>query len=93
MVALDAGAPGVQGCIELGASQARHVRILENDYWSTFAPRPQEEVLDALRTLHGVARPAEDWRTPHEREESADVRADYELDRFARSVSYIEEAL
>ena len=95
MVALfNAGAPGVQGCIELGASQARHVRILESDYWSTYAPRRQEEVLDALRTLHGVARPAnEDWRTPHEREESADVRADYELDQFARSVSYIEEAL
>lgn len=95
MVALfDAGAPDVQGCIELGASQARHVRILENDYWSTYAPRPQEEVLDALRTLHRVARPAdEDWRTPHEREESADARTDYELDQFIRSVSYINESL
>ena len=95
MVALfDAGAPGVQGCIELGASQARHVRILENDYWSTYAPRPQEEVLDALRTLHGAARPAsEDWRTPHEHEESADARSDYELDQFTRSVSFIKGTL
>lgn len=95
MVALfDAGAPGVQGCIELGASQARHVRILENDYWSTYAPRPQEEVLDALRTLHGAARPAdEDWRTPHEHEENADARTDYELDQFTRSVSFIKETL
>ena len=95
MVALfDAGAPGVQGCIELGASQARHVRILENDYWSTYAPRPQEEVLDALRTLHGSARPAgEDWRTPHEHEENADARTDYELDQFTRSVSFIKETL
>ena len=95
MVALfNAGAPGVQGCIELGASQARHVRILENDYWSTYAPRPQEEVLDALRTLHGAARPAEeDWRTPHEREESANARTDYELDQFTRSVSFIKETL
>ena len=95
MVALfDAGAPGIQGCIELGASQARHVRILENDYWSTYAPRPQEEVLNALRTLHGAARPAgEDWRTPHEHEESADARTDYELDQFTRSVSFIKETL
>ena len=95
MVALfDAGAPGVQGCIELGASQARHVRILENDYWSTYAPRPQEEVLDALRTLHGAARPAdEDWRTPHEHEENANARTDYELDQFTRSVSFIKETL
>lgn len=95
MVALfDAGAPNVQGCIELGASQARHIRILENDYWATYAPRPQDEVLNAIRTLHGAARPAdEDWRTPHEREESADARADYELDQFARSVTYIKENL
>ncbi len=95
MVALfDAGAPDVQGCIELGASQARHIRILENDYWATYAPRPQDEVLNAIRTLHGAARPAdEDWRTPHEREESADARADYELDQFARSVTYIKENL
>ena len=95
MVALfDAGAPDVQGCIELGASQARHIRILENDYWATYAPRPQDEVLNAIRTLHRAAQPAdEDWRTPHEREESADARADYELDQFARSVTYIKENL
>ncbi len=95
MVALfERGAPGVQGCIELGAAQARHVRILQNDYWSTYPVRPQEEVLNAIRILHQVARPAdEDWRTPHEREESADARADYELEQFARSVHYINKNL
>ncbi|MFT5085996.1 MAG: sugar phosphate isomerase/epimerase [Candidatus Latescibacterota bacterium] len=95
MVALfEKGAPDVQGCIELGAAQARHVRILENDYWSTFAARPQDEVLNAIRTLHQAARPAnEDWRTPHEREESADARADYELEQFARTIHYIKENL
>ncbi len=30
-------APGeLQGCIELGASTARHIRILEPEYWETF---------------------------------------------------------
>ncbi len=95
MVALfDEGAPSVQGCIELGAAQARHVRILENDYWSTFASRPQDETLNAIRTLHQASHPKdEDWRTPHELKESADVRADYELDQFARSITYIKEKL
>ena len=95
MVALfTEGAPTVQGCIELGASQARHVRILENDYWSTYPARAQEEIINAIRTLHQVARPRdEDWRTPHEREESADARADYELEQFARTVRFLQENL
>lgn len=92
MVALfDAEAPGIEGCIELGASSARHVRILEADYWETYPPRPLVEAIDAIRTLHQAARPAEeDWRTPHERGEDARARAAYELDQFDRSVAYVK---
>jgi len=95
MVALfDQGAPSVQGCIELGASTARHVRILEEDYWSTYPPRPLEEAISAIRTLHQATRPPEeDWRTPHEREESAAARVAYELDQLERSVAYVKEHL
>ena len=90
----DSGAPGVQGCIELGSSSARHVRILEEDYWSTYPPRPLAEVINAIRTLHQAARPPEeDWRTPHEREESARERVAYELIQFERSVAYVKEHL
>jgi 3-oxoisoapionate decarboxylase len=89
-----AGAPDVQGCIELGASQARHVRILERDYWSTYPDRPLSETIDAIRTLHQAARPPEeDWRTPHEREESMQARATYEMEQFERSVAYIGKNL
>ena len=92
IAAFDAGAPQVQGCIELGASVARHIRILEEDYWSTFAPRPLPETINALRMLHQAARPPEeDWRTPHERGESAETRAAYEMAQLEASVAFLRE--
>jgi len=86
----DAGAPGVVGCIELGAVTARHIRILEPDWWATYDPRPFPETLAALRTLHGAARPAgAEWRTPHERGEPPEACAAYELAQFDASVEYL----
>jgi len=83
-------APGVEACIELGATSARHVRILETDYWSTYGPRPLDRVIDALRALHGAARPAgEPWRTPHELDEPPRARTAYELDQLDASVAYL----
>ena len=92
-------APGeLQGCIELGATAARHVRILEPDYWETyrlgepFAERSFDGALDAIRQLQGAARPAsEEWRTPHERDESAAACSAYELQQFAASVIHLKE--
>jgi sugar phosphate isomerase/epimerase len=90
--AFDQGAPLVQGCIELGASAARHIRILEEDYWATYPPRPLAEVVNAIRVLHQADRPPEeDWRTPHERGESALARAQYELAQLEASVAYLKE--
>ncbi|MEW6751599.1 MAG: sugar phosphate isomerase/epimerase [Candidatus Latescibacterota bacterium] len=91
MLALfDRGAPSVQGCIELGASTARHVRILEEDYWAAYPPRPLGEVINALRALQNAARPAaEEWRTPHEQGADAATCALYELRELAASVEYL----
>lgn len=86
----DAGAPGVTGCIELGAATARHVRILERDWWETYDPRPRDDLLDALRVLHAASQPpGADWRTPHERDEPAEVCAAYELAQLDASVEYL----
>ena len=88
----DEGAPQALRCIELGASTARHIRLLEDDYWSTYDPRPLEETLAALRILHRAARPAEEeWTTPHERGEDPATCATYELDQFADSVAYLRK--
>jgi sugar phosphate isomerase/epimerase len=86
----DAGAPHVVGCIELGATTARHVRILERDWWETYDPRPWNDMLDALRALHSASQPpGADWRTPHEREEPPEVCAAYELAHIDASVDYL----
>ncbi|MSR82299.1 MAG: sugar phosphate isomerase/epimerase [Candidatus Latescibacteria bacterium] len=92
IAAFDAGAPQVQGCVELGASVARHIRILEEDYWATYPPRPLAEAVNALRVLHQAARSSEeDWRTPHERGESAQSRAAYELAQLDASAAYLRQ--
>jgi sugar phosphate isomerase/epimerase len=86
----DAGAPGVLGCIELGATSARHVRLLDDDWWATFEPRPWESNLAAIRTLHGAQKdPGVDWRTPHERGEPLAAIANYELAQLEASVDYL----
>ena len=85
----DREVPHIQGCIELGASAARHIRLLEEDWWATFPERPLHETINAIRTLHQAAGDPDDWQTPHERGESADVRVAYELEQFERSVAYV----
>ena len=86
----DREAPEVQGCIELGASVARHIRLLTEEWWATFPERPLPETINAIRTLHQAAQAPDDWQTPHEREESAQARIDYELEQFQQSVTYIK---
>jgi sugar phosphate isomerase/epimerase len=87
---VDAGAPGVIGCIELGATTARHIRLLEDGWWSTFDPRPWTESLAAIRVLHAGEQPRGlDWRTPHERDEPPEAAVAYELDEFEASVAYL----
>jgi sugar phosphate isomerase/epimerase len=86
----DAGAAGTLGCIELGASTARHVRLLEETWWATFEPRPLGEMLDALRTLHRASQPAGlEWRTPSEQSLPPAEIAAYEMEQFDASVEYL----
>lgn len=87
----DQHAPHVHGCIELGASVARHIRLLEEDYWSTYDERPLEETLATLRTLQHAAQPQTvDWRTPHEHNASPATCAAYENEQFNASVAYLK---
>lgn len=88
---LAAEAPHATIAIELGALQARHVRLLEDDFWPGYPPRRVEEVLPVLRLRESAARPAdEDWRTPWERGEPAEALAAYEIDQFRHSVAYLQ---
>ena len=89
----DREVPHVEGCIELGASVARHIRLLEEDWWETFPHRPLPEAIRAIRTLHQAAGDPEDWRTPHERGESPEARVEYEMAQLEASVAYLQGLL
>lgn len=92
MIALfDAEAPQVHGCIELGATQARHIRLFEPDWWSTYPARPfVPDAIDAIGDLHRANQPDVDWRTPHECDADAATRAQYEMTQFDASVAYLK---
>jgi 3-oxoisoapionate decarboxylase len=87
-----AEAPAATCSIELGATQARHIRLLEDDYWEHFAPRPIPRLLPALRLLqqHGLPE-TDEWRTPHEQGAPDAERAVYEHSEFERSVAYLAD--
>lgn len=77
--------------IELGARQARHVELLEDDWWTDYPPRRPQDALAALRVVFAQGRPAgEEWRLPHELGASADALHQYELDELAASVAYLQ---
>ncbi len=87
---LFADQPELRMGIELGARQARHVELLENDWWTDYPPRRIADLLDALRTIAPrVRRADEDYRIPHERGASAEALRAYEIAEFERSVAYL----
>ena len=89
----DSQCPLVAGCIELGATSARHIRLFEPGWWQTYPERDfVPDAIEALGDLQRAAQPsATDWRTPHEAGESAPVCADYEIDQIERSGAYLKE--
>lgn len=55
--------------VEIGALQARHVRVLEDDFWPGYPPREAAALAAALRLCWRGARPADEpWQTPWEAE-------------------------
>jgi 3-oxoisoapionate decarboxylase len=87
---LEAHSPLLTASIEVGALDARHVRVFAADWWHGYPPRQEAELeaaLDRLQTkrLDDNA----DYRTPWERLEPARVVVAYELEQLHRSVEYL----
>src|SRR5262245_33632781 len=83
-------APGATHQIELAALYARHIRLLEDDWWGGFPPRDVREVVPALRLLtHHAQPPDAPWQSPWEREAPVEEVERWERDQFERSVSYL----
>jgi 3-oxoisoapionate decarboxylase len=87
----DREAPSAHRGIELAATQARHIRLFEEAWWEHFPPRDVRALLPVLRLVERTARPAdEEWRTPHEREETHANQCAYELRQLRESVRYLQ---
>jgi len=81
--------PQVTMSIELGALEARHARLLAEDYWPDYPPRSAAQLAHVLRFVLENASPAGDWRTPFERNEPVEMIVAYEDRQLAESLDYI----
>jgi 3-oxoisoapionate decarboxylase len=84
-------APSARHQIELAALYARHIRLLEDDWWAGFPPRAAHEFVPALRLLARNARGADDpWQSPWERGASAEEVVGWEREQVEASVRYLQ---
>jgi 3-oxoisoapionate decarboxylase len=82
--------PDVTMSIELGALEARHIRVLADDYWPEYPPRSAAQLARVLRMVQANAKPVGDWRTPFEREEAVETIIAYEQRQLATSLAYLQ---
>jgi sugar phosphate isomerase/epimerase len=82
--------PEVTCQIELVSHSARHVRILDDDWWQGYPPCDVREVLPALRLFAQTMRLRDDdWRTPWERGAGEEQICLYEDQQYAASIAYL----
>lgn len=77
-------------CIEIGALEARHVKLLTPGWWHGYAPREAETLAACLLAAQRNRLPeGAEWRTPWER--SADHELiDYELGQYRKSAANLK---
>ncbi|MBA2678843.1 MAG: sugar phosphate isomerase/epimerase [Ktedonobacteraceae bacterium] len=85
--------PDATASMELGALEARHIRVLADDYWPAYPPRSAAQLASTLHFVythtHQPGQP-DDWHTPFERNESASTIIAYEELQLAQSLPYIK---
>jgi sugar phosphate isomerase/epimerase len=86
---LEASCPNVTMSIELGALEARHIRVLADDYWTEYPPRSATQLVKVLRFVLANAKPAGNWQTPFERGEAAEDIIAYEQYQLAASLAFL----
>ncbi|MDD9267032.1 sugar phosphate isomerase/epimerase family protein [Paenibacillus sp. GCM10023248] len=85
--------PEVSMSMELGALEARHTRVLCDDYWRDYPPRSASQLAKLLRFVQAEARPAGDWRTPYEKRAPEEDVAAYEQRQLLSSLAYMQHTL
>ncbi|MDR3475554.1 MAG: sugar phosphate isomerase/epimerase [Devosia sp.] len=72
--------------IEIGALEARHVRLFTPDWWRGYAPKSAEELAACLLAARKNRLPDDaDYRTPWETGEDGDALIDFELQQVRQS--------
>lgn len=88
--------PDATASMELGALEARHIRVLADDYWPVYPPRSAAQLAHTLHFVYTHTQQPEqpdDWRTPFEHNESASTIIAYEELQLTQSLSYIQHFL
>jgi sugar phosphate isomerase/epimerase len=85
--------PDVTMSIEHGALEARHVRVLQEDYWTEYPPRTARQLTKVLRFVEDHARTKGDWRTPYEQGKTPEEIAAYELDELDAGTAYLSQLI
>lgn len=76
--------------LEIGALEARHVRLLEPDFWPEYPSRPAEQLARVMKFVLSHAEPiGSDFRTPHERAASREEILKYEEQEWKESFEYL----
>ena len=77
-------------CIEIGALEARHVKLLTPDWWRGYAPKPAEELAACLLAAQkNRFAETDDWRTPWERNADHEL-IEYELGQYRKSAANLK---
>jgi sugar phosphate isomerase/epimerase len=73
--------------LEIGALEARHIRLFRPEWWHFYPPRTAAELGPALAAARrGVMESSVDGRTPWEKGESGEAVLRYERAQFERSI-------
>ncbi|MBP3963087.1 sugar phosphate isomerase/epimerase family protein [Paenibacillus lignilyticus] len=83
--------PEVTMSVEHGALEARHIRVLQEDYWTEYPPRTAKQLSRLLRFVEDRARHKGDWRTPFEQNQTPDEIAKYELEEMDVAMAYLSK--
>jgi hypothetical protein len=81
--------PDITMSIELGALEARHIRVQADNYWPDYPSRSAAQLARVWHLVQANAKPPGDWRTPFERGEPVEAIIAYEEQQLAASLAYI----